>query len=157
MCIVLLIIAVLAAAAMPAIQGAFTENAIRADSRQLSLMVKTAMLQSGDQHRVYVIDLTNTTMSLHPESDPADDSNASAADDPSGVSVFQKLDPANKLLIPDPQRANGWITIPAMSWTFRPGELCPATRVRFARGESWIEMSFNALTGNVENETAYLP
>ncbi len=159
---VLLIMAILAATMMPAIQSAFVENAIRADSHQLALMVKTGMLQSADQQKVYVLDLTNHTMDLHPARAPKSDSffpPTPASDDPDddATDLSQKLDPANKLLIPDPKRPSAWITIPATSWIFRPGELCPATRVRLARGEAWVEMSFNALTGNVENETAYFP
>ena len=30
-------------------------------------------------------------------------------------------------------------------------------RVRLERGPAYIEMSFNALTGDVEDETTYLP
>ena len=40
---------------------------------------------------------------------------------------------------------------------FVPGDLCPATKVRLTRGDSWLEMTFNALTGNVETESAYFP
>ena len=47
--------------------------------------------------------------------------------------------------------------MPEISWTFQPNELCPATRVRLSRGNAWLEMSFNALTGNVEKETTYFP
>ena len=43
------------------------------------------------------------------------------------------------------------------SWTFKPGELCPAMRVRITRGDAWLEMSFSALTGNVEDEKTYFP
>ena len=42
-------------------------------------------------------------------------------------------------------------------YDFKPGELCPASRVHLGRGDAWLEMSFNALTGNVENEAAYFP
>ncbi len=56
MCIVLFIIALLFAITIPAMQSALAEQAVRADARQISLMVKTAQLQSSDQHRNYVID-----------------------------------------------------------------------------------------------------
>ena len=65
---------------------------------------------------------------------------------------------ALKLLTPDPQKTDGWLAMPdGTQWVFQPGELCPATRVRLARGDAWVEMSFNALTGNVENEGANFP
>ena len=164
MCMVLLIIAVLAGTLMPAISSAFVENAVREDSRQLSLMVKTAMIESTDQHRPYEIDLDQTYLDLHPlavTAKPTDnteadaDSSADAATE--DVEISQKLDPANKLLVPDPKKADTWMAMPSTAWIFQPGELCPATPVRLARGESWVQLNFNALTGNVENETAYFP
>jgi hypothetical protein len=167
---VLFIIALLFGLSLPAMQSAFTEQAVRRDSHQLALMVKTAMIQSAEQHRPYVIDLTGTTMALHPvgeaAADPdAADSDSSAATDgtanaagPVDVEVTSNLDPPNKFVVPDPQKANAWISMPDnTSWTFQPGELCPATQVRLTRGDAYLEMSFNALTGNVENESTYLP
>jgi prepilin-type N-terminal cleavage/methylation domain-containing protein len=169
MCMVLLVIAILAGLSMPAMQSAFTEQAVRRDAHQLALMVKTAMIQSAEQHRTYVIDLTDTTMALHPEGETAADPDASAstndedasADDssaPQDVEITSDLDPPNQLLAPDPLKADAWSAMPPdTQWVFEPGELCPASRVRLKRGDAWLEMSFNALTGNVENETNYLP
>jgi prepilin-type N-terminal cleavage/methylation domain-containing protein len=169
MCMVLLVIAILAGLSMPAMQSAFTEQAVRHDAHQLALMVKTAMIQSAEQHRTYVIDLNSTTMALYPEGEaPADpDASAStsdedaAADDssaPQDVAITSELDPPNQLLAPDALKTDAWDAMPPdTQWVFEPGELCPATRVRLKRGEAWLEMSFNALTGNVENETFSLP
>jgi prepilin-type N-terminal cleavage/methylation domain-containing protein len=153
-CIVLFIIALLAAASMPAIQSAFTEQDLRNDSHQLALLVKTAMLQSAEQHRPYVIDLTAATMALHPLNDGSASGQDTGLDN---VEASIHLDPANKLLAPDPNKANAWIAMPETHWLFQPGELCPAPRVRLTRGKAWLEMSFNALTGNVENEAYTFP
>jgi prepilin-type N-terminal cleavage/methylation domain-containing protein len=167
MCMVLLIIALLFGVTMPAMQSAFVEQAVRRDAHQLALMVKTAMIQSAEQHRAYVIDLTATTMALHPVGEaPADPEASPSTDDADAaannsatvdVEVTSELDPPDQLLTPDPQKTNAWIAMPPTSWVFQPGELCPAPRVRLKRGEAWLEMSFGALTGNVENETNYLP
>jgi len=162
---VLFIIALLFAVSMPAMQSAFVEQAVRRDAHQLAIMVKTAMIQSAEQHRNYVIDLTATTMALHPAGEApkeADDASSSADDAASSpvaedVDVESQLDPPNQLLVPDPHKVGGWIAMPPTSWIFQPGELCPAPRVRLRRGKAWVEMSFSALTGNVENEGAYLP
>jgi Tfp pilus assembly protein FimT len=166
MCIVLFIIALLFGLAMPAMQSAFLEQSVRRDAHQLALMVKTAMIQSVEQHRAYVIELTPTEMALHPQGEAAadpdaaangdDDANASATATPD-VEVTSELDASNQLLAPDPVKADSWVAMPPTTWTFQPGELCPATRVRLSRGQAWLEMSFDALTGNVENETNYLP
>ena len=56
MIMVLVILGIMAAISIPAISTAFTENAVRKDSHQLALMVKTAMIQAADQHRPYAID-----------------------------------------------------------------------------------------------------
>jgi prepilin-type N-terminal cleavage/methylation domain-containing protein len=168
MCMVLFIIAVLACLAMPAMQSAFTEQAVRKDAHQLALMVKTAMIQSAEQHRTYVIDLTDTTMALHPAGEAAADPDASSSTDADDavatnpatqdVEVTSNLDPPNQLLAPDPQKVDAWVAMPdGTEWVFQPGELCPATRVRLKRGEAWMEMSFAALTGNVEDETNSFP
>jgi len=170
MCIVLLIIAMLFGLATPALQSAMTEQKVRADSHQLALMVKTAMIQSGEQHRAYDIDLTATTMALHPagvaaaDADDSSDDSTDADTDAStqtvqpNVSVTSNLDPSNKLLVPDPTKADAWIPMPdGTEWVFQPGDLCPATVVRFGHGDAWIQLTFDALTGNVSNETYSLP
>src|SRR5271170_4399884 len=66
MCIVLFIIALLCGVTLPSITSAFTEQKMRSDAHQFALMVKTAMIRSSEQHRAYVIDVTSTSMSLHP-------------------------------------------------------------------------------------------
>jgi len=179
MIMVLVIIAIMAGLSMPAMQSAFTEQAVRKDTHQLALMVKTAMIQSNEQHRPYVIDLTATSMALHPEgqaaADPDDDTTTTNSDAPATTDINQDadgsnnvapidveltttLDPPNQWQIADPQKTDAWIAVPdGTQWIFQPGELCPATRVRLKRGDAWLEMSFAALTGNVENETNYLP
>jgi len=170
MVMVLMIIAILAALSMPSVESAFTEQAVRTDAHQLALMVKTAMIQSAEQHRTYVIDLSSTEMALHPAGETSTSPDASSAtndndDDaaannsgPLDVDVASKLDASNKLLTPNPQKTDAWIAMPDQTqWVFEPGELCPATRVRLKRGEAWLEMSFGALTGNVENETYSFP
>jgi prepilin-type N-terminal cleavage/methylation domain-containing protein len=168
MCMVLFIIALLFGMAMPAIQSAFVEQAVRSDAHQLALMVKTAMIQSAEQHRAYVVELTATTMALHPmgetSADPdappsTDDDAATAAKNSAmaSVDVTSKFNPPNQLLVPDLHKVNAWIAMPPTSWVFQPGELCPATHVRLARGDAWLEMSFDALTGNVTDETYSLP
>jgi len=165
MLIVLIIIALLFAVSMPAMQSAFVEQGLRNDSHQLALMVKTAMIQCAEQHRNYIIDLDSSTIALHPEGAvvkdaddtivPANPSSAPPAME--DVTAADTLDAPNKLLVPDPVKADAWVDMPPTTWTFRPGQLCPATHVRMTRGDSWVEMSFSNLTGNVENETSYFP
>ena len=88
---------------------------------------------------------------------PTDDDADASKPATEEVNVANDFDPPNRLLAPDPLKANAWVAMPPTTWIFQPGELCPAPRVRLARGEAWLEMSFDALTGNVENETNSLP
>jgi prepilin-type N-terminal cleavage/methylation domain-containing protein len=166
MCVVLFIIALLVGLTLPSMHSAFVEQGVRRDAQQLAIMVKTAMIQSEEQHRAYVMELTDTTLALHPAAFDDEDADAEAVKNnpaaamvpaPVDVSVVNELDPPNKLLFPDPAKLDKWIDATPTEWVFHPGELCPATRVRLTRGAAYIEMSFNALTGNVENEGSYVP
>ena len=172
MVVVIFIIILFVTAGVPAIESAFTEQAVRADSRELALMVRTAMLQSSDQHRPYVIDLTSTNLYLHPEEAAApekDPLNPDAAPDdvssdttntdlpPEDVEVSHAIDSGNKLLIPDPDKPKQWVPLATAQWRFEPGGLCLLPHVRFARGESWQELGFSPLTGNVEDDSYYFP
>jgi len=155
---VLFVIVLMLGLTLPSIQSTFVEQAVRNDANQLSLMVKTAMLQSADHHQPYVIDFEGQSMILHPALDVT---KTTSEDDDSKASVdgiiFSSFNGSNKLFFPDPDKPKVWLHVKSDSWIFKPGELCPAPRVRLVRGNAWLEMSFNALTGNVENETAYFP
>jgi prepilin-type N-terminal cleavage/methylation domain-containing protein len=168
MCIVLFILALLVGLLIPTIASAFLEQNLRNDSHQLALMVRTAMVQCAEQHRNYEMDLTSSSMSLHPEGvapKSTDDIADSLKQDEGTVDttavpdviITQALDPDNKLEIPDPKKDNAWIDMPEITWTFQPGQLCTATRVRMVRGNAYVEMSFAPLTGSIENEASYVP
>ena len=159
-CIVLVILGLLMTVMAPGIQSAFSEAAVRSDARQLSLMVKTAMLQSAEEHRAYVLNLSEKEISLGPIAPAPPDQDASS-DQPYGQLADSTqtcpLDSGNQLLLPDPKAPGHWQKILAAQWIFRPGELCPAAQVCFTRGEARLEMTFNALTGNVEDERSVFP
>ncbi len=167
MIIVLVIIAIMAGLSMPSIKSAFTEQGVRKDAHQLALMVKTAMIQAAEQNRPYVIDLTSKTIALHPAgidaADPdapetSDDADAATGPAQVNVAVTTTLDTPNQLQFPDAEKADKWDPVPdGTQWVFDPGELCPTTRIRILRGDAWIELTFSALTGNVEEEKNYLP
>jgi len=161
MCVVLLIIGLLLGMTMPAMHGAFVEQALRNDSRQFALMVRTAMLQSDEQRRPYVIDFTPKTVALHPQEPTVhdDDSTTAKADEtgPTAIEADFDLDSSTKLLVPNPDKAGEWLPLKPTTWLFQPGDLCQVPRIRLLRGDAWLEMSFNALTGHVEDESTYIP
>jgi prepilin-type N-terminal cleavage/methylation domain-containing protein len=165
LCIVLFIMALLMGALLPSMLTALTEQAVRGDAHQLALMVKTAMCQSSEQHRAYVIDFTSASMSLHPAAQTDDAAGPTSFTDPAAapnaggddVEMRGELSAPNRLLVPDPEKAHAWTEVKTSTWLFQPGELCPAQTVRFTHGDAWLELNFNALTGDVENESSYFP
>jgi prepilin-type N-terminal cleavage/methylation domain-containing protein len=135
LCIVLFIIALLAGTAMPAMESAFTEQALRGDAHQLSLMVKTAMIKSDEQERPYLIILDGKDLLM----EPAPSNDEAKADAPQeDVKMAQTL--GNKIEFPDAEKKNAWDTLPSVRWLFQPHGLCPLPRVRLQRGKAYIEM-----------------
>lgn len=155
LCIVLFIMALLAGAAMPAMQSAFTEQALRCDEHELSMMVKTAMIKSGEQQRPYLLCYDGKNLSMGPASAVTVDEKALIDDTSEDAAMTEAL--GNTLEFPDAVKKDSWETLPSVKWTFEPGGLCPLPRVRLQHGVAYLEMSFNALTGDVENEAFYLP
>ena len=165
MVVVLVILGILMTVIAPGMQSAFAEQRLRSDASELSLMVKTAMIQCEEEHRTYVLQLSETGLSLAPQA-PAKTDDASApstttTDDPKSQDATAteswQLNQQNQLLLPDPKAAGRWQRIESAQWVFRPGELCPASDVLFTRGEAQLHLNFNALTGNVEKEWSSFP
>ncbi len=154
MCIVLFLIALLAAAAMPALNSAFNERALRDDSHAFSVLVKTAMIRSSEDQRPYILSLNGKELALAPAA-LSEEEAAATPDAPTPQTQTEKLE--NTLKLPDATKPHVWDAAPALSWTFEPNGLCPLPRLRFERGASYIELEFNALTGDVEDEADYLP
>jgi prepilin-type N-terminal cleavage/methylation domain-containing protein len=151
MCIVLVILAILAGAAMPSIQSALEEQGLRQEGGQIALLVKTGMLRSSEENRAYRLDLSGRDVVLVPVAEEKKAHGEDAPEDPT------PLDPADRILLPNPDKPGAWKPLQASSWSFQPDELCPVPRLRLERGRAWMEMSFNALTGNVEDESLYAP
>ena len=42
-------------------------------------------------------------------------------------------------------------------WVFQPSGLCNPLRVHFRKGDAWIEVAFNPLTADVQDEHHYFP
>ncbi len=165
LCIVLLVMAILMAAIFPSTQALVTESFLRGDARPFALMVRTAMLQSAGEKRPYVLNVSGRSMELHSaqNGEANDDAlgappgHAAPAGDPSRFETSHSLDAGDQLWIPNPRQPSQWIPMPAFSCVFLPGALCPAMHIRLTRGPAFLEMRFNALTGNVESEASYLP
>jgi prepilin-type N-terminal cleavage/methylation domain-containing protein len=172
MCVVMFILLLFLTAGLPAIQSAFTEQDLRSDSRELALCVRTAVLQSNDQHRPYVIELTSSNFYLHPVEPLVEQNDGAGQNVPAGndanadpnsaphledVEEMHTLNKPTKLLVPDPEKPKAWIPLTPTQWVFHPGTLYIVPRVRFTRGDAWIELGFNPLTGNVEDESNYFP
>jgi len=158
---VLLIIALLAGLALPAMDSAFNERSLRNDAHVFSVMAKTAMLKSAEDQRPYTMELQGSNLVLEPARAILNDHDTVHADsddereNPDSTTETETL--SNPIKFPDANRKNKWETLPSVKWTFQPEDLCPLPRIRVERGQGYIEMSFNALTGDVEDEGYYLP
>ncbi len=42
-------------------------------------------------------------------------------------------------------------------WVFQPSGLCNPVRVQFRKGDAWIEVAFNPLTADAQDERYYFP
>ena len=154
----LLIIALLAAATMPAFNSAVNEHRVREDGHQLAMMVRSAMIESTEQHRPYIIELTKfrcrsiRKANLPRKSDDPDatlfkDSGSTNSDQPvedtvtEDVEVEKQLEAANKLQHPTRARPTAGWTCPATDYSgcSSRGGLCAATPVRIARGDAYLE------------------
>ena len=175
----LVIMAILAGAALPAFSSAVNEHRVREDGHQLAMMVREGMIKSAEQHRPIIMDLTKNSMRLYAQGEQGNvDADADAklfhdsgstdtnSDNPLEETVSQPsldqsqtLDSPNKLQIPDPAKADAWINMPdaGQEWVFQPGQLCPAGKIRVVRGDAYLELDFAALTGTVETEKYYFP
>ncbi len=108
------------------------------------------MQQSLHEHRGSTLTLTPSSVTLDSTgTDPAADPDAPAP-------ITHDLLSSNKIFFPDPQTSK-WTSAPEQSWVFESGQLCPVPRLRLVHGDAWLEMSFNPLTGNVEDETSTVP
>ena len=166
LCVVLLILALLAAAAMPSMESAFKERALRDDAHQFSMMVKTAVIQSEEQQRPYQLTLDGKSLVLMPvrnvisnENSGGDDGSAARPDsnDDRTDAYVDSWTLGTGLKFPDATKKDTWESLSTGRWVFQPRGLCPLPRVRLEQGSAYLEMSFNALTGDVEDQASYIP
>jgi prepilin-type N-terminal cleavage/methylation domain-containing protein len=166
LCVVLFILALLAAAAMPSMESAFKEQALRNDGHQLSMMVKTAVIQSEEQQRPYQLTLDGKELVLMPVRDaianekPDGNDGSAASQDSVDDQTDADVDSwtlGTGLKFPDATKKDTWESLPTVRWIFQPRGLCPLPRVRLEQGSAYLEMSFNALTGDVESQASYIP
>ena len=145
LCIVLFIMMLLAGVATPAVHSALVERALRNDENQTGQLVKNAMRFTSEQRQSCMLVLSGHTLVL-----TTDQPGPSA-----GPLASATL--AHDLELPRADKPGSWDAAPSMRWTFMPAGLCPLPRLRLQEGSAYVEMDFNALTGNVENEAVYLP
>jgi type II secretion system protein H len=159
LCIVLFIMALLAGAATPTLRSAFVEQALRNDGSEVARLVKTGMLTSTEQQRPCVLMLDKRALSLEPT--PSADTAASAAPKADLGDDAEEAAPMTAKLEHDLQfldeQTGRWASPATLNWQFVPNGLCPVPRLRVAVGDAYLEMNFNALTGDVEDESISIP
>ena len=160
-CIVLLVLAVLMGVIVPGMQSALNEQGIRTDARQLSLLIKTAVQQSNEEHGTYRVELGDGTVLLERDQPASTLQTISTQDEeptmkPEVLQSF-RLSTENRLSISNTGNEGDCKPVASAEWVFRAGELCPVTWISLERGKSRLDLDFNALTGDVDEERSYFP
>jgi prepilin-type N-terminal cleavage/methylation domain-containing protein len=157
LCIVLFIMALLAGAATPTLRSAFAEQALRNDGSEVARLVKTGMLTSTEQQRSYVLTLEKGTLSLEAISNKDAGTDATPPGDEEADSPAPTTSKLGHDLQFHDEQTGRWASPTTVTWQFDPNGLCPVPRLRVAMGDAYLEMSFNALTGDVEDESISIP
>lgn len=155
MIIALFILMLVLGMAVVATRNVFADEDIRQANRKLQTFAKTARRQACLEGRPWEIVFKPGLWSLKPvaPSVATEHSDLSAAE-PKTVEYQVPTTMRWKIKV---WGSKTWETPKEASWIFTPSGLCAPNRFRLERGTSWMELSFNALTANVQDEEFYLP
>lgn len=152
MVIVLFIIMVLAGLAIGLSRDVFGQEELRGTAREISLLAKTARLKALDENISYKISITPNQLSLQ----PLEELNSEESVEGSGKVIQYKI-PEKVILKMKQWGDQEWQKIEEVTWIFKPTGLCAPNSFRLERDGAWVEMSFNPLTANKQDEAWYFP
>ena len=145
-CVVLFIIAVMFAVAVPTASHLLDEEKLSRPIRELQTFARTARRNAMMENRSYVVLLLNDSYLLR----PADDSKESARKPdtyelPAGVTfAIERLGDKDFLKQTDAK------------WLFSPNGLCEPMKFIFHRNGDWVRFHVDPLTATIENEGSYI-
>lgn len=155
MIIALFILMLVLGMAVMATRNVFADEDLRQASRKLQVFAKTARKQACLEGRPWEIVFKPGLWLLKPAagSGTGEPSDLSPAD-PEPVEYRIPATLRWKIKI---WGSKAWETPKETSWIFTSTGLCAPNRFRLERGDSWMELSFNSLTANAQDEEFYLP
>jgi len=158
MVIVMFIIMVLAGLAIGVTREVFGQEELRATSRKLALFAKTARQDALRENVAYILTLTPDRFILQPAEEFVEAQTESESDSEKPVvKPIEFMLPEKVKLKVKIWGSKDWEKLKEVTWTFTPTGLCAPHSFRLERDTAWMEMSFNPLTANLQDEAWYLP
>jgi prepilin-type N-terminal cleavage/methylation domain-containing protein len=160
MVIALFIVSLLFGMAIMATRQFFGDEELRSASQKLALLAKTARQAALRENRPYEIMVEADRLTLHPVQNESEKGEAGSEFDPLSEQKHQ----AEELVLPSSVKlkikvwgSEDWVKPKRSAWRFTASGLCAPDSFRLERGESWIQMTFNPLTANRQEQEWYLP
>jgi type II secretory pathway pseudopilin PulG len=144
-CVVLFIIAVMFAVAVPTASHLLEEEKLQGPIRELQTFARTARRDAMMENRPYVVLLLNDSYSLHPLEETKD----SATKPMSYV-----LPPGVKFAIKH-LGDRDFLKKTDASWIFSQNGLCEPMKFLFQRKSNWVRLGVDPLTATIEKEESF--
>lgn len=160
MVIALFIVSILFGMAIMAARSFFADEELRGSARQMALLAKTARQEAMRENRLYEIIILSDRWILQPGEEVGANNTSSK---PESQKPGEEVEPIEYLVPSSIQMkirlwgSNEWEKPRELVWSFPATGLCAPNSVRLERGKSWMQMTFNPLTANRQDEEWYLP
>lgn len=140
---VVAIIVLIIGAAVPMTSGFTREQRLRDVVRELLVLAKTARTEAMTTGRAAEVVFTKKGFGMRR---PGDEELSEMFPLPRGMRYVIEPFGADKALRPDGQL-----------WIFQPTGLCEPLSVRVEQDEAWMQVTFDALTAGIADESYYIP
>jgi type II secretory pathway pseudopilin PulG len=140
---VVAIIVLIIGAAVPLTSGFTKEQRLRDVVRELLVLAKTARADAMTTGRASEVVFTKKGFGLRR---PGDEELSETFSLPRGMRYVIEPFGADKAVRPDGQQ-----------WVFQPTGLCEPLSVRVEEDEAWMQVTFDALTAGIADESYYIP
>ncbi len=141
--IAVMLVALLVAAAIPLDASYRRENALREPLRELVVLAKTARAEAIRNATPAAIIFSADGFALQ----------RSGKEEPA-----ERYDlPGDLVFRIGPWDTDKWLKPAGHTWVFQPSGICEPIRVRFTRGEAFLEARFDPLTADVAEESYAIP
>ena len=137
----LFIIAVIAGAMLPNFSAWISERHLRAPASDLTRMAREARTTATREGIPCTIVLSPDSIRLLLSDGKEEPGKGETSPIPADIAVATKT-----------WREDRFVSRPELLWRFHPGGLCDPLDVRFAKGKSWIELTFDPLTASPVSE-----